>query len=295
MYRGLASKRAPPLHEHAVGAVTEGLEPRNAVDRDDHRAMNADEARRIEPRLERLHRLAQEMRAPLGGQRHVVAIGARPLDRVGADEVVPLRRADGEAARVAPALAQLLDERQQVVPARRRTGARQTTIDAREHLVEALPVHRLHEIIHRAHLEGLQREPVVRRDEDDGRRLLAVEQRVRDLHARVTGHADVEEGKVGALALHRVERLVAVRALGHDRPPLVPREQEREPLACQRLIVRHDHAPLGSHRSSSRRGRRTSATVPRPGAPLSSSRAASPYSSLRRCRVLARPTPLPLV
>jgi hypothetical protein len=82
---------------------------------------------------------------------------------------VAFRRADREPPGIRIAAAKLLDQRAELGPLPGAGASRHPPLDAGEHLVEPLAVHRLHQVIHRAHLECLERELVMSGDEDDRR------------------------------------------------------------------------------------------------------------------------------
>src|SRR4051812_40320717 len=74
----LFAARAAELYARPVSENQGAIPPKqrvdlpHAIDVHDRRPMHADEARRIEPLLQRGHRLAQQVRLPAGVQRDVV-------------------------------------------------------------------------------------------------------------------------------------------------------------------------------------------------------------------------------
>src|SRR5437660_1701620 len=98
--------------DDGILAVEPGLEPLDGIDVDDRGPVHAQEAIRIEPLLEALEAVAQEVLPAAGVDLHVVARGLEPLDVGDADEVHRLAGADDDALLRAPLGADRLKERE---------------------------------------------------------------------------------------------------------------------------------------------------------------------------------------
>ena len=123
----------------------------------------------------------------------------------------------------------------------------------RERRGEPRIVDGLEHVVDGARLEGLHREPVVRRDEHDHRQLVRL-QLGQHVEAREPGHLDVEEHQVRPLLADRVERLAAVAALADDLDVVGHAQAQLEPAPRQRLIVDQQRAEFARrvHASTSR-------------------------------------------
>jgi hypothetical protein len=159
---------------------------------------------------------------------------------------------------------------------------------------ETLLLERLHQVVDRAHVEGLAGVALVGGDEDDGRARLRLPGEPfghgEPAHLR---HLDVEEHHLGAICRDRVARGGAVGALGDEMKIGLAGEQPADPGPRQRLVV-HDHRPdRGGHAGAAagRSGMESAQTTP-PSSPGDSSMCcAVPYSWRSRARVTPSPTP----
>ena len=103
-------------------------------------------------------------------------------------------------------------------------------------LLEALVVKRLHHIVDGGQFEGLERVPVVRRDEDC-RRHLGRTHCADDIQSVHAGHLHVEEDEIGPERADRPHRRRAVRRGPRDLDRRVTGHEVLDTLAAQRLIV----------------------------------------------------------
>ena len=87
----------------------------------------------------------------------------------------------------------------------------------------------------------------MRGHKDDRGSVCIVQQRLRDFHAGVARHADIQEDDVGTGAADLVQRFVAAAGLPHDAKILVWREEHPDALAGQRFIVGDYNSVRGRH------------------------------------------------
>ena len=97
-------------------------------------------------------------------------------------------------------------------------------------------VDRLQHVVDGACFEGLHRESVVRRHEDDHRQLMRL-QLGEHVEARESGHLDVEEHEVRAMFANRLERLAAVAALADDFDVVRHAQAQLQAAPRQRFVV----------------------------------------------------------
>ena len=120
------------------------------------------------------------------------------------------------------------------------------TADPLERALEALFVEGLEQVVHRAHLEGLERVLIVGGDENDERQCTRVE-RARERKAVQRVHLDIEEQQVGRLGADRLERGPAV-AIFAQQPQIGLARAELPQRAPPRELVIDDDARRASAR-----------------------------------------------
>ena len=198
--------------------------------------MDAEELLGIEPALDGVHRLAQEVGGRPDVQADVVAGGFDPVDLVHPQEEQPSGRLDHQTvgARLIPA--QVLDQGEQAPAQVAGFVALDLLARALQGLGEALAVERLEDVVEGADLEGLQGVLVVRGDEDHQRHALRPD-RVDHVEAAHLRHLHVQEHQVRRVVLDRHHGFFAVAALRRHLDVRLERQQCRQPLARQRFVV----------------------------------------------------------
>src|SRR5438105_2456461 len=256
--------------DDGILAVEPGLEPLDGIDVDDRGPVHAQEAIRIEPLLEALEAVAQEVLPAAGVDLHVVARGLEPLDVGDADEVHRLAGADGDALLRAPLGADRLKEREDFRFDAAARGLRQLLEDVAHRPAEARARERLEQVVDGVYLECAERERVVGGDEDDCRGRSGSEL-FQDAEAVPFGHLHVEKEQRRPQLPDLRHRLASVARLA-DHGHVGEGSQKRpDPLARERLVVRDDRAER-AHAFPSPvwlRGILTVTCVPGSGFPLS--------------------------
>ena len=222
----------------------------DAIGIDDVRAVDADEAVRIEPRLHRRHRLAEEIGIALHMQPHVVPCGVHPVDFVRADEEDPAARFhDQPIRRMGLVRLEILHHREEPLAEVAGALAFQPLARAIQRAQEPRAVERLQQVVERVDLEGPQRVLVVGRREDHHRDALRREGAY-DAKPIHDGNLHVEEHELGLEPLDGRERLGAIRTLPHDLDVGLLLQQREHALARHRLVVDYQGANLGHGRST---------------------------------------------
>ena len=157
---------------------------------------------------------------------------------------------------------------------------RRSPLHPRQRLRDPRPRHRLHQIVQRPQLEGLDRRRLVRRDEDQRGRAGEAPQHARELDPVQPGHAHVEEDRVVVLPTReRVQRLLARLGRRHLAHRRLRAQHPREIVERGALVVDGEdaerHAPRircvspSGARSRGKRGpgRRASSVRRRSSAP----------------------------
>src|SRR3569833_1112228 len=212
-----------PPDRHAVaggqadgqGAVDLALDPLDAVDIDHGRAVHPQEPLRIEPILQGVDRLADQVLAAVRVDAHIVPLGLEPLHRSQGQAhrpataghphlgVVLRRRRLGLEARAAQGLAQRLALAAGALAIFDAPAAR--ALARFDHLRE---LHGLEQIVAGRQTEGVDGVTVVGGDEDD--RGAPAVQGLGHLQSAEAGKADVQEGDVGVHAPDQGQALVPV-------------------------------------------------------------------------------------
>ena len=117
---------------------------------------------------------------------------------------------------------------------------RDMLLDLFDRLEEALGLDRLHEVVDRVDLEGLDGMLAIGRDEHDRRRARDLRESLGQLQARRARHVDVEEHHVAAVVLEVLDGFAHVARLGHDLDLAGLLEQVLE-LRPRRSLVINDH------------------------------------------------------
>ena len=124
----------------------------------------------IEPLLDRVHRLAEQVGLGLHVQPHVVAGRVDPVDLVHPHEVDAAARLHDESlGRCGGSGLMSLHHREQALAEIAGALPLEPLARAFERALEPQPVERLQQVVERVHLERLQRVLVVRGREDDHR------------------------------------------------------------------------------------------------------------------------------
>ena len=241
---------------HPVVAARVPQQRLDLVQPHDGRAMNAKELRRVQPLLEHLHALADDVRAPARMQLRVGPAGGDVLDVFRPARPAPARASPRRCARGSPASR----------PAAGAAGCRLCPpppwstasscsgepVDflqldepprARERLLEALVVEGLHEVVDGGEVEGLERVLVVRGDEHRGRHVVGADG-ADDVEPRHAGHLHIEEHEVGLQRADGVDRGFAV----------VRRADDLDVLLVPQQVFERWRASASSSTSSTRNG-----------------------------------------
>ena len=194
--------------------------------------MEADEQVRVQPLLQRGHRMVDEPAALPDMEPHIIAFGRHAVDvargnshqprQIGCPEFLePRRRPGGRGGRAAAIDVQ--------------PGAVDRTLQAQR-------VDRLHQIIDRLDLERGDGELIEGGDEHHRRRRRLRGQRAGDVDPVEPRHGNVEQQQVGLQRPGQIDRGFAV-AGGADQLCVVGLgEQQLQPLGGERLIVGDEHA-----------------------------------------------------
>jgi len=108
-----------------------------------------------------------------------------------------------------------------------------------ERLAEALLVERLQQIVHRAHLEGLERVGVIAGHEHDRRQMLRL-QRAREVDAVQRVHLNVEEQQLRPLGADFLERGLAVGVLADHREVPLGLAEFTQHSTARRFVIDDD-------------------------------------------------------
>jgi hypothetical protein len=226
--------------------------------------MDLREARRVEALDEAAQRLARERMIAVGVQPHVVAVRLDPLDIAHADEADAPRGTDGEPVEVllrdrrlelhfVVRAAELREQRAHGAHRRAMLELHLRTYPI-DRLAESLSVEGLEHVVEGAHLERTHGVFVVRRDEDDHRRVRrVVTQRLDEPEAVHLGHPHIEQHDVGPRAANQLGGLAPVRGGSDDLDVRVRGEEARELGARGGLVVGDEDAHALSRRRHERR------------------------------------------
>jgi hypothetical protein len=217
-------------------------------ERDEHRAVDPDEAGRRPLLGQRRQRGAHEVGAVGGVQARVVALRLDVGDLGAVDEAGDPTALDGDLH----------------VTRRRGTAGLHHPAYG---LGEALLAHRLEDVVDGAQLEGRDGVLLVGGHEDDRRRGLEAGQHLSEVEPGEAGHLDVEEDRVDLLGLQHPQRLGRGVAAHHLADAGVAAEQEGE-LVQRRALVVDDEDLERCHTCTpgANFGTRTITLVPAPGA-----------------------------
>jgi len=162
--------------------------------------------------------------------------------------------------------------------------------DATHRLLEAFLAHGLHEVVHRLHVERVERELLVRGEEDGERKRCASPLGARAEHGEPVAlrHLDVEEDEIGGERLQRSDRRRTIATFSHDLHVGVHRQQLAHATARQRLVVDEQ---CSDHDRRHCAGRRATHRVPEPAAPVTCSVPAPPASAASRAWLFDNPMP----
>jgi hypothetical protein len=116
---------------------------------------------------------------------------------------------------------------------------------------EPLAVERLEQVIHRVHVEGLERVLIVGRHEHHGRHPVGTH-RLNHIKPGAPRHLDVEKHEIRLLADDRLHRLIAVRRLANHLHAHLVSEQRPHAFAGKRFVITDE----GADRGASAGGRR---------------------------------------
>ena len=237
-----AARREPrPIaQDHDIVALEQGLELRDRVGADNGRAVDADEAAGIEFRLEIGHGLAHQVRPLAGVQAGVVAFGADPGHLVGLEEDDLAAGLDGESFDI-PRPGEALEEVGQALVERAVVIARDGLACAIDGRAETVLVERLEHVVEGVRVEGLDREVVVGRHEDDRRHGLGPDLGD-DVEAAQLGHADVEEDEIRIVFADRIDGGPSVGTLGDDIDVRFLAQEVANPFARQGLVFGNHHS-----------------------------------------------------
>ena len=205
------------------------------------RAVDTGEAARRKLPLEVGERRSAEVRAVVGVDAAVVAVGLHEMDLVVLEE---LAASSG-------------DDRHPLDGSRIVGGALAEPFDEPR---EPLGVDGLEQVVERLDREGLEGVALVRGDEHHGRRIVHLAHERRGLDPGQSRHLDVEEDDVRARRARQGDRLGRTGRLPDDLDLRVAREQIAELRARGRLVV--DEQGANRHSSPSETGTSSRATVP---------------------------------
>ena len=164
--------------------------------------------------------------------------GFDPVDLVHPQEEQAAAGLDDEPIGARLIAAQVLDEGQQAAAEVAGFFAFDLPARALERVGEALAIEGLEDVVEGAHLEGLEGVLIVGGHEDDERHALAPD-RFDDLEAVHVRHLDIEEDELRRVIQDRRHGFLAVTTLAHHLDVGLARQQGRQPLARERLVV-HD-------------------------------------------------------
>ena len=205
--------------------------------------MNADEASRIERRLELAERVVDDVLASVrAGERQLVL-----REKVRHARHIEDRRAIADARRHAFERTGDRSPRKEWRPVPdklRRELARELTyvgprlpaqaLELVERAIEPLGLDRLQEIVDRIHREGIDRVFVIRGGEDDER--IAVEA-LQQIESGQPGHLDVQEQHIDVVRAKKRHRRFRIRRAAHDLDARGCLKQTHQPLHRQPLVV----------------------------------------------------------
>src|SRR5215471_16860183 len=186
--------------------------------------MNTNEPRRLQPRLQRVHRLPQETGLTTGVQTNVVLGGFDPVHLLYGDEASPAAAADHETRRRRSSFDQ--------VHQRWLWRGFGTSKSASKPLVGE----RLQEVIERIDLERLDGELIVGGDKDHARRFLGAEG-AKHFEAIHLGHLNIEKDQAWGLGADGGDGRQAIRALADNFDFRVGGQQANQPATAYPFVV----------------------------------------------------------
>ena len=197
--------------------------------------MNADEAARVESRLERPQSPAMDIPLACGMHGDIVADGLDPLDVDDSNEERAVVAPDEDAvAEMRGPLGEKRGERSAVIPL-----PRERATDAVQRVGEAAIIHRFQQVVERMPIKRADGIRIKRSDEDSQRHPIDTD-RLHDLQAAHLRHLNIKEDDVGAFAFDALHRFDAVRAFANHLEIRSVREQLPHSFAGERLIVDDD-------------------------------------------------------
>ncbi len=235
-----ANGNSRAVAQHDFVAVQSCTQLAHAVELDDCRPVDADEAAWVEPSFEGGKGLAQEVALGAQMQAGIVVVGADPIDLGNRDHQVGRGSGDDEALNAIFLTLRALSRQQGSEPP--------GTLNSLLHLqplthpaqrgIKTLDVERLHQIIERMRFERAHRELIVRGYEYDGGDSLDTAS-AKDFESVHLRHSHVEKEEIGRQRVESAQCLGTIAAFAcHDHVG-VRCEKLADAATRQRFIVRY--------------------------------------------------------